>query len=94
MQKTAELEVKWFLIKKAISKKENLSVTDDDLNELAKKDAVKTGLPEDKLINYYKTSNIAEKLSDSKLFDFLKIQNEIIKVDPEKLINKKTEDTK
>jgi trigger factor len=94
LQKTAELEVKWFLIKKAISKKENLSVTDDDLNELAKKDAVKTGLPEDKLINYYKTSNIAEKLSDSKLFDFLKIQNEIIKVDPEKLINKKTEDTK
>jgi trigger factor len=85
LQKTAELEVKWFLIKKAITKKENLSVTDDDLKELAKMDAVKTGLPEDKLINYYRTSNIAEKLLDNKLFDFLKIQNEIIKVDPEKI---------
>lgn len=83
--KTAELEVKWFLIKKDISKKENLSVTDDDLNELAKKDAVKTGLPEDKLINYYKTSNIGEKLLDNKLYDFLKAQNEIVKVDPEDL---------
>jgi trigger factor len=89
LQKTAELEVKWFLIKKAISKKENLSVTDDDLNELAKKEAVKTGLPEDKLINYYKTSNIAEKLLDNKLFNFLRIQNEIVKVDPEKFINQK-----
>ncbi len=92
--KTAELEVKWFLIKRAVVKKENLSVNDDDLKELAKKDAEKTGLPEDKLINYYKTSNISEKLLDNKLFDFLKEQNEINKVDPEKLINKKEEETK
>ena len=92
--KSAELEVKWFLIKKAIIKKENLSVNDDDLKELAKKDAEKTGLPEDKLINYYKTSNISEKLLDNKLFDFLKEQNEINKVDPENLINKKAEETK
>ena len=74
--KTAELEVKWFLIKRAIVQKENLSVNDDDLKELAKKDAEKTGLPEDKLINYYKTSNTGEKLLDNKLFDFLKEQNE------------------
>ena len=92
--KSAELEVKWFLIKRAIVKKENLSVNDDDLKELAKKDAEKTGLPEDKLINYYKTSNTGEKLLDNKLFDFLKEQNEINKVDPEKLINKKEEETK
>jgi len=92
--KTAELEVKWFLIKKAIFKKENISVNDEDLKELAKKDAVKTGLPEDKLINYYKTSNIGERLLDNKLFDFLKEQNEITKVDPENLINKKPEETK
>ena len=92
--KTAELEVKWFLIKKAIFKKENISVNDDDLKELAKKDAEKTGLPEDKLINYYKTSNIGERLLDNKLFDFLKEQNEITKVDPENLINKKPEETK
>lgn len=94
LQKTAELEVKWFLIKRAIVQKENLSVNDDDLKELAKKDAIKTGLPEDKLINYYKTSNTGEKLLDNKLFDFLKEQNEINKVNPENLINKKAEETK
>ena len=92
--KSAELEVKWFLIKRAIVKKENLSVNDDDLKELAKKDAEKTGLPEDKLINYYKTSNTGEKLLDNKLFDFLKEQNEINKVNPENLIKKKEEETK
>ncbi len=90
--KSAELEVKWFLIKRAIEKKENISVTDDDLKELVKKDAEKTGLPEDKLLNYYKTSNFHEKLVDKKLFDFLKEQSKIKKVNPEKLINKETEE--
>ena len=48
--KSAELEVKWFLIKKAIIKKENLSVNDDDLKELAKKDAKKPACPKTSLL--------------------------------------------
>lgn len=75
-------EVKWYQIKSEIQKKENLSVTDDELNDLAKKDSEKTGLPVEKLINYYKSSNQIERMLDKKLFDLLKEKNEIKKVNP------------
>lgn len=91
-RKYAELEVKWYLIKNAIAKKEEISVSDDDLKELAEKDAEKTGIAVDKLINYYKSSNYGEKLIDGKLFDLLKEKNNIKKVDPEKFSQKKDEE--
>jgi FKBP-type peptidyl-prolyl cis-trans isomerase (trigger factor) len=75
-------EVKWFQLKSEIQKKENLSVTDEELSELAKKDSEKTGLPIEKLINYYKSSNQLERMLDKKIFDFLKEKNEIKKVNP------------
>jgi len=81
LKPAAELEVKWFLLKDAIQKQENISVTDDELNELAKKEAEKTGIGIEKLINYYKSSNLIEKISDKKLFDFLKEKNQIKKVE-------------
>ncbi len=90
----AENEVKWYLLKNEIQKKENIEVTDDDLMELVKKDVEKTGLPEDKLLNYYKSSNFTDRLRDQKLLDFLKENNNINKVDPSKLTNTKTEETK
>ncbi len=90
----AEYEVKWYLIKNEIEKKENIDVTDDDLKELVKKDAEKTGLPEDKLLNYYKSSNFTERLRDKKLLEFLKENNKLNKVDPSKLTNTKTEENK
>ena len=83
--KSAETEVKWYLIKSEIQKSENIAVTDDDLKELAEKDSVKTGIPVEKLLNYYKTSNQTEKIIDQKLFEFLKTNNTINKVHPDKL---------
>ncbi len=88
----AELEVKWFLIKDAIRKKENIAVSDEELSELAAKDAEKTGIAVDKLVNYYKSSNYSEKLLDKKLFDFLKEKNIIKKVEPEKLSQNQTKE--
>jgi FKBP-type peptidyl-prolyl cis-trans isomerase (trigger factor) len=82
---SAEFEVKWYLLKNLIQKKENLDFSEDELNDLAAKDAEKTGIAVDKLVNYYKTSNITEKLIDKKLFDFLKEKNNIVKVAPDKL---------
>jgi trigger factor len=82
LQKFAEFEVKWFILKAEIEKKENISVSDDDLKELVQKDMEKTGLPEDKLMNYYKSSNTTEKMLDKKLFTFLNDNNTITKVDP------------
>ena len=91
--KSAETEVKWYLIKNEISKLENITVSDEDLKELAEKDSLKTGIPVDKLINYYKTSNQTEKIIDQKLFDFLKSNNTITKVAPDKF-EAKQEETK
>lgn len=94
LKNIAEFEVKWYIIKQQIEKKEEIKISDDDLKELVKKDAEKTGLPEEKLLNYYKSSNYSEKLIDEKLFDFLKEKNNINKVDPEKLEKKNVEETK
>ncbi len=90
----AENEVKWYLLKSEIQKKEELKVSDDDLKELAEKEAEKTGIAVDKLINYYKSSNFGEKLIDKKLFDFFKEKNTIKKVDPEKLAKTENKESK
>ena len=84
-QPSALNEVKWYQIKSEIQKKENLEVTDSELEELAKQDSEKTGLPVDKLLNYYKSSNHTERMLDKKIFDFLKMNNEIKRVNPETL---------
>lgn len=90
LTKSAENEVKWFLIKNQIIKNEKLEVSEQELLELAQADSEKTGLPVDKLLNYYKSSNQSERSLDKKLFDFLKENNNISKVDP-KNFNKKDE---
>lgn len=89
---TAENDVKWFLIKSELIKKENFSVTDEELKELAEKDAEKTGISVEKLLNYYKNSGQNDKILDQKLFDFLKEKNNIVKVDPEKFNKSETKE--
>ena len=88
----AENEVKWYLLRAAIQKKENIEITDKDLEEMAAMESEKTGLPVDKLMNYYKNSNQHEKLIDKKLFDFLKGNNKIKKVDPAKFTKPEKEE--
>jgi trigger factor len=92
LQPSALNEVKWYQLKSEIQKKEKLEVTDGELEEQAKVDAEKTGLPIDKLMNYYKSSNQVERMLDKKIFDFLKEKNEIKKVDPEQLAKKQKEE--
>ncbi len=92
LRKTAEFNVKWYLIKSTIEKKENILITDEELAELAAKEAEKTGIAVDKLINYYKTSNYGERLIDQKVFDFLKEKNTIKKVNPENLLQKESKE--
>ncbi len=83
--KSAESEVKWYLIGNEIKKNENITMTEEDLTVLAEKEALKTGLPIEKIINYYKTSNQSERVVEQKLFEFLKSNNKINKVHPDKL---------
>lgn len=84
---SAQFEVKWYLLKNEILKKEGITISESELSDLASKDAEKTGIAFDKLINYYKSSGITEKLLDKKLYEFLKEKNNIIKVSPESLQN-------
>jgi len=83
LAKSAEVEVKWYLIKDSIQKQENISMSEDELTALATKDAEQTGIAVDKLLNYYKSSNYAEKFVENKVFDFLKANTTIKKVTPE-----------
>lgn len=85
LSKSAENEVKWYLIKNEIQKVEKMEVNDEDIKALAEKEAEKIGLPVDKIINYYKTSNQTERLVDEKLYEFLKSNNTVTKVHPDKL---------
>ena len=89
--RNAENEVKWYLIKEQIQKAENISVTEEELKEYAQKEAEQTGLPLDKIMNYYKASNQVERILDEKLFDFLKANNKIKRVDPKTLYPQKEE---
>lgn len=88
--KSAENEVKWYLIREEIIKKENITVTDEELEEEAKKESEKTGLPVEKLVNYYKSSKQIDAFLEKKLFNFLVLNNKIKKVNPENF-NKKEE---
>ncbi|MGB5895584.1 MAG: trigger factor [Ignavibacteriaceae bacterium] len=92
LKTTAENDVKWFLIKSALLKKENISVTDDEIKELAEKDAEKTGIPTEKLLTYYKNSGQNEKILDQKLFEFLKEKNNVEKLDPENFNKSETKE--
>ena len=87
----AENDVKWYLIKNEIMKKEKIEVTESEIEEMAKKDAEKTGLPVEKLLNYYKSSQQSDKTLDKKLFDFLKEKNNIERVNPDKFSNRQKE---
>ena len=94
LQKTAEYQVKWIMLKSEIEKAENIEVDEEDLKKLAEKDADKTGITVDKLLNYYKSSNYVEKLKEEKLLDFLKENNNIKKVDPKKIFNNDAKESK
>ena len=87
----AESEVKWFLLKNEIQKKENIEVPEETLKEMAKKDSVSMGLSEEKLLNYYKSPNYQNTLLDQRLFLFLREKNTINKIDTEKYLQKEKE---
>jgi trigger factor len=84
LAKSAEVEVKWYILKESIQNQENISLSDEELNQLAVKDAEQTGIAVDKLLNYYKSPNYAGKFVENKVFQFLKDNNNIKKVEPDK----------
>ena len=92
LKEKAKWNAKWQILIEAIAEKEGIEVTDEDLEELAEKEAEKTGISIDKLVNYYKDSGKDSALLEDKVIDFLKENNTIKEVnikDKEKEIAEK-----
>lgn len=91
LESRAEDGMKWYFIKHAIIEKEGIEIPDDELRKLAGKESEKNGIAVDKLLDYYKSSGLKEKLIEEKLFEFLKEKNIIKEVDPDNISNKEPE---
>ena len=74
---------KWQIILENLAKKENITIEDSELEELAKEEAEKTGISVDKLFKYYKDSNRTEALLEDKVVKFLKDNAKITEIDAE-----------
>lgn len=79
----AEWNAKWQIIMESIAETEKIEVTDQDLEEVAKEEAEKVGIPMEKLVKYYKDSNRKESMVEEKVFEFLKANTKIKEVDPD-----------
>jgi trigger factor len=90
----AEWSAKWQIIKSAIAKKENITVDESDLKQIAEKEATETGISVDKLLKFYKDTNKEDLMLEEKVIEFLK-KNNIVKVlnpDDLKSTTKETEE--
>ncbi len=78
---TAVWQSKWMLLKEAIAEKENITVTDEDMDKLAAAEAARTGIDKDRLLQYYKSSGSAsERLLSEKIMSFLREKAEVKEV--------------
>lgn len=89
----AEWNAKWQIIMEKIVDLEELKVEDADLEKLAKEEAAKTGISEDKLMNFYKDSKRADTLLEEKVITFLKENNTVKEVDAEEKAKENKEKT-
>jgi FKBP-type peptidyl-prolyl cis-trans isomerase (trigger factor) len=89
----SEWNSKWQIILENIAKAENITIQDSELEEIAKKEAEKNGIPVAKLVKYYKDTNRSEMLLEEKVINFLKENAKIKEVRAEDKIKEKKEKT-
>jgi trigger factor len=89
----SEWNSKWQIILENIAKAENITIRDSELEEIAKKEAEKNGIPVAKLVKYYKDTNRSEMLLEEKVINFLKENAKIKEVSAEDKIKEKKEKT-
>ncbi|HOI30182.1 MAG TPA: trigger factor [Melioribacteraceae bacterium] len=85
----AEWNAKWQIILENLAETESIKVEESELEELANKEAEKTGISAQKLLKYYKDSNRGDVLLEDKVIDFLKANNKIKEVDAEEKTKEK-----
>jgi len=65
-------QAKWMLIKERIAEAEKIEVADDDLDDLAAKDAGRVGIEKNQLLQYYRQStSVRDRLLTEKIMKFL-----------------------
>lgn len=88
----AVLQVKWYLIRDEIIKKENIEVNDADLEPIIEADAKKYNLPVDKIRNVYeKNTEVRYRILDDKLMKFLEENAKIKEVEKQDELIEDTE---
>lgn len=85
----AEFSARWQIVMENIARVEELTVEDADIEKIAEKEAEKTGLPVDKLVNFYKESGRKDALLEEKVIEFLKANVKVKEIDPEDKIKEK-----
>jgi trigger factor len=69
----ARQQAKWGLLREQIIEREHLKVTDEELEQLAEKEAASLGLSKDQMLNYYRSyAGPTERLLSEKLITMLR----------------------
>ncbi len=69
----AIFQAKWYLIRERIIEEEGIAATDAEIEQKAKEDAPRVGIDEERLLQFYKTSeSVRDRIVADKLIDFLK----------------------
>ena len=72
-------QAKWVLVREQILAKENIQITDADVETLAEEESKRLNIDKERLVNFYKSSETAsERILNDKLIVLLK-QNSVIK---------------
>lgn len=79
----AENSVRWLLLKDKIIEKENITLTEERLEELSEENAEKMGVGADILLKHYQSDEMKKRLLLNEFYSFLKKTNTIKRIDPE-----------
>jgi len=71
-------QAKWMLLKERIGEVEDITVTENDIVQLAEEEAERIGVPKDRLAQYYKSSGaVRDRLLSDRVISFLREHSKI-----------------
>ncbi len=76
-------QVQWYLVAKNIAKVENITVSEEEFNDMIQKQHEKTGISIEKLKTYYKESNRQSEELDARILKFVEENNTFVAKDIE-----------
>lgn len=83
LRNKAENMARYQILSENIIRLENIKLDEEELMKIAEEESEKTGISSDKLLKYYKDSNLFDSMLDEKVIQFLRENNTPILIDPE-----------